>query len=756
MTAKDLNNNRQEQINSRKLHKSEFEIVREFTNALGLKNQTDGTLFIYKPKKGISTKPDGYYYYEGITFILDAKEFDGKFIGQLEDYMSLENNENYIGFKYNGVIFECYVKGKLETTEISVQNKDYYKNKYFPQKTNNESIVEKSAKKLANLFRNSKIDKQMNVPFIGAVMLCIKFGEKIDTDSTATILSSLKLGLNKIIPNDGPLEKKQKREFIQTTLQDQTLKKAKVTDLFTILQEISTIYNFINISQSDLKGHDIMNSFLKIFRKWNSANSNEKGEVFTPDHIAQLMYKITKCSKNSIILDPTCGSGTFLTNAMANMWSETASTEEQINISSNQLFGIESNTFNATLSGINMMLHGDGASHIYNADCFSKLSDLNNCYDRVLMNPPFSQNDNELKFVLETLKNMCEEGYLSAIVPKSCVKGTELKNIEYLKQIFEISDLISVVSLPNDLFAPNAGVATCILTLKKPNKKHSSKTLLINLSDDGYELTKNSGRIDNGSWKNYFSEIMEIFNIFEATENKNEINFDDKVAVVKSLNYNNELLFESYSSYRPLTVNKETFSRYVREYISAKILCGMILTKTSVESIINRKTIKQKKFKVSELLVSITKGKVKSINRKLEDKFDLNGTPLIIAKKDNNGIGGMKQVNLSEIYQDKFCIITGGDGGGGKTYYCDFQFSATNFVLICELLQKYKLNADKYSKIYLAIIISERLHKTINHGRTIKEVPSNIDIELPIKDDDSIDFDYMSNYIKSLQYSEFI
>ena len=93
---------------------------------------------------------------------------------------------------------------------------------------------------------------------------------------------------------------------------------------------------------------------------------------------------------------------------------------------------------------------------------------------------------------------------------------------------------------------------------------------------------------------------------------------------------------------------------------------------------------------------------------------------------------------------------------GGKTYYCNYQFCATNFVLICDLAEKYKQLAEKDAKLYLAIVISERLHKTINHGRTIKEVPSNIDIELPIKESGEIDFCYMSNYIKSLQYAELL
>ncbi len=68
----------------------ECEVVREFTHILGLSNKTDGSLFIYKSnEKGIATKPDGYYFYEGITFILDAKSQTGKFEGQIYDYMKL-------------------------------------------------------------------------------------------------------------------------------------------------------------------------------------------------------------------------------------------------------------------------------------------------------------------------------------------------------------------------------------------------------------------------------------------------------------------------------------------------------------------------------------------------------------------------------------------------------------------------------------------------------------------------------------------
>lgn len=736
-----LENVTKNQKKREKMKKSEFEIVKEFTHILGLPNRTDGSLFIYNSKnKGQAKKPDGYYYYEGITFILDAKAEGKPFLNQLEDYMKLETNKNFIGFKYNGINFECYINGVLNEKETIPQNKDYYKKTYFNLKINNELIVEKSAAKLAYLFRDSKINKQMNIIFIGAAMLCMKYSEHIDLTSTSSILTSLINGIENII-NDNPLSKKQKKEFIKTGLIEPTLQRAKTIDLINILQEISTIYNFINISSIDRKGHDIMNNFLRVFRKWNSINANEKGEVFTPDHIAQLMYEIIECSKENIILDPTCGSGTFLTNALANMLSETDDPLIQKNIQENNLIGIEIDTFNSTLTGINMLLHGDGSSNIFLDDCFRKIPQLKNCYDRVLMNPPFSLKEKELKFVEKTIDNLKEEGKLATILPKSCLKGKDKTELSYLESIFKKSKLSIVISLPNDLFQPNAAVSTCIAVFEKNKKGHNGKTLFINCSDDGFEF-KNGTRERTNKWEN----IQE--NILKSVKDKVYTEF---LAIEKEVKYNDELLFEAYSSNRSHEIKKETFERYMKEYISSKILCGKNLKEK--ELIINiEDPYVFDKIKISDILIYIDKGKEKkSIDRKLEDKYNSNGIPLIIAKKDNNGIGGLI-LNPKKIFSNKFCIIAGGDGGGGKTYYNNFQFAATSFVLICDLIEKYR-NIDEYSKFYLSVVISERLYKTIGHGRTINKIP-DLEITLPKTKNGDLDFNYMSNFIKSLQYSK--
>lgn len=134
----------------------------------------------------------------------------------------------------------------------------------------------------------------------------------------------------------------------------------------------------------------------------------KKEKFLPPDHIANLMYSLALCTKENTILDPTCGSGTFLTNAMANMFNEINADEDfhemQKSIKEARLIGIECNEFNVTLAGINMILHRDGSSCIYYGDCFNLLKSFRNIYDRVLMNPPFSQKDRELNLFMKPLK----------------------------------------------------------------------------------------------------------------------------------------------------------------------------------------------------------------------------------------------------------------------------------------------------------------------------------------------------------------
>ncbi|WP_197690618.1 N-6 DNA methylase, partial [Microbacterium sp. AISO3] len=71
---------------------------------------------------------------------------------------------------------------------------------------------------------------------------------------------------------------------------------------------------------------------------------SEQGQVFTPDHITSLIYRITGTCHKDNVLDACCGSGSFLTKAMSYMISEVGGISNEaavLDIKKNRLFGIE-------------------------------------------------------------------------------------------------------------------------------------------------------------------------------------------------------------------------------------------------------------------------------------------------------------------------------------------------------------------------------------------------------------------------------
>lgn len=718
------------------MSKSEFQNIKDFTRILGLENKTDGTRFIYKKifDRNDPCKPDGYYYANGVTFILDAKSENKDFTGQLENYMQKEKNENFVGFKYSRNEFECYINGVFQDNELIPNKYDYYLEKYFKNiiKTN-EKIVSDSAKKLANLFRDSGINKQMNVPFIGAVMLCLKKSTHeelpriFNAENTKNLLHQISEKIDEIISDNDPPERKEKKVYIsKKVLNDGSLIKADLVDVQNIIEEISTIYNFINIA--DKTGHDTMNSFLKIFRKWNSVDSQEKGEVFTPDHIAQLMYKLINCSKNDIILDPTCGSGTFLTNALINMINETNDYEERKIIKENKIWGIEKDDFNATLAGINMMLHGDGASHIYCVDCFKKLPRWNGQYNKVLMNPPFSQRKNpELKFVKATLDNMKTDGLLATILPNNCFIGSKKNVKKFRKQILQKHTLLKIVRLPKQLFYPT-NVATSIAVFKA-GKRHNINNDVENYRflDDGFILIKHRGRFD----VNYENKIKDFWN---------------QKPILKKISWDNNWLVRQELDYQKLT--KDDFIKT--------------------------------KFEFCQFLLDAAPYKKEALHlmKVLENKnnFACSNKPLYTEK--------WKEFNFTEIFDVKKCIgyktldleegnipyVARKGSNNGVTEYCNNKerYSGNSFTIHHEWTENYTPFYQPFDfitdgMIYRFVPIDNNSNINVFNGLFIVTVLKNIEAELKsdrkcgltsikIKlpsNDGKPDWKYMEKYIKN-------
>lgn len=129
------------------------------------------------------------------------------------------------------------------------------------------------------------------------------------------------------------------------------------------------------------------------------------GQYFTPDPIVELAVKIIDPTHNSLILDPFCGSGHFLSKSLDYVTKKYAKTVDEYTLHQFKFFhlhGIEKSDRMVRIAMTDMMLHDDGHTNIRNTDSLLsfenypdilQLVDDENTnpavFDIILTNPPF-------------------------------------------------------------------------------------------------------------------------------------------------------------------------------------------------------------------------------------------------------------------------------------------------------------------------------------------------------------------------------
>lgn len=133
------------------------------------------------------------------------------------------------------------------------------------------------------------------------------------------------------------------------------------------------IYRYINADSSE--GQDILNMFFIAFNKYTGRA--DKNQAFTPDHITDFMCRVVDVDKTKVVFDGTCGSGSFLVQAMVKEFADCRrnTTEEEAKklikkVKDGHIFGIEYEEKAFGLSTTNMLIHGDGNSNILLGDLF--------------------------------------------------------------------------------------------------------------------------------------------------------------------------------------------------------------------------------------------------------------------------------------------------------------------------------------------------------------------------------------------------
>lgn len=336
--------------------------------------------------------------------------------------------------------------------------------------------------------------------------------------------------------------------------------------LYEIIKEINdNVWPFISVYHN----FDVVGHFYGEFLKYTGGDKKALGIVLTPRHVTELFCDIANVNKNDKVLDICAGTGGFLISAMQSMLKTALTQEERIDIKKNRLIGIENNPKMFALAASNMILRGDGKANLHQGSCFDdaitkSIKELEPTIG--FLNPPYSQSKSdaelhELYFVKHMLDQLKEGGIGVAIVPMSCAISPSQAKQDILKK----HTLKAVMSMPNELFYP-VGTITCIVVFEahKPHLDSKKKSWFGYWKDDGFEKTKNLGRIDlRKKWEKIKDRWIEAYR-------NNEVHAGESVTAYVTAD--DEWCAEAYMQTDYSKLNQDEFEDIVRKFAIHKIL----------------------------------------------------------------------------------------------------------------------------------------------------------------------------------------
>ena len=320
------------------------------------------------------------------------------------------------------------------------------------------------------------------------------------------------------------------------------------------------------------KGYDVLGKFYTEFIRY-AGTDKKTGLVLTPHHITNFFCDLVNLNTHDVVFDSCCGTGGFLIAAMRKML-ELAGNDEQRKkrVKEEQLIGIEKRPDMFTYACSNMMMRGDGKSHIYQGDSFSarEKNKIKSFKPTVaFLNPPYDVDaDGQLGFIENALSCLQQGGRCVAIVQMSCATASDSDPkassiIAVRKRLLSNHTLQGVFSMPNELFHPVA-VVTCIMVFKahEPHPE-TYKTFLGYFKDDGFEKIKNSGRMDT---KRLWTDIKTKW-LNKFLNRESEVG----ISVLKSVSANDEWCAEAYMETDYSTLSQKDFEKTIKEYIAFQV-----------------------------------------------------------------------------------------------------------------------------------------------------------------------------------------
>ena len=290
----------------------------------------------------------------------------------------------------------------------------------------------------------------------------------------------------------------------------------------SIFYVVKNLQNYILLETK----RDIISEAFQAF--WGPEIRGEKGQFFTPKNVVKMCINILNPKSEEKIIDPTCGSGSFLVESLMHLNKQK---------SFNNIFGIDKDKELSKISKAYVSIVGDGHSNIFCADSLdvsswsSKIREKikNNNFDIVLTNPPFGakipirdkkilrnyklghkwtktkediwQSTNiiskqvpQILFIERCLQLLKPGGRMAIVLPDGIFGNPSERYI--FQYILQEAEVLAIISLAPETFLPSTHTKTSVLFLEKKRPEKSIKNYEIFMA-----IANNVGHDKNGKIK---------------------------------------------------------------------------------------------------------------------------------------------------------------------------------------------------------------------------------------------------------------
>ena len=292
----------------------------------------------------------------------------------------------------------------------------------------------------------------------------------------------------------------------------------------------------LDLRASHVGNQDVIgNTYEYLIQRFASDAGKKGGEFYTPAEVSELMAELAAPKAGETIYDPTCGSGSLLLKAAAQVGSDDYS-----------LYGQESNGNTHALCMMNMFLHGVPTAEIEWGDTIRNPKHIADGkikkFDVVVANPPFSldkwgadeaeadryerftrgvppKSKGDYAFILHMIQSMQENGgRMVVVVPHGVLfRGSSEGRIR--EQLIKENLLDAVIGLPSNLFF-GTGIPAALLVFKRG--RETSDVLFIDASAS-FQEGKNQNSLRD-------EDIEAIIDVYRNWTTK------DKFSYVASMN----------------------------------------------------------------------------------------------------------------------------------------------------------------------------------------------------------------------------